>query len=112
MKLKNYINEEDILFEEITVGRVEDKYIIKVYEEPFGNPSFHIRSKTGDTECVYLIRDFSLLEKKTQKEFSNKELKEVKEWLREPSKIKGADGKSNWEIIIFSWNLLNEKFRI
>lgn len=112
MKLKNYINEEDILFEEITVGRVEDKYIIKVYEEPLGNPSFHVKSKTGDIECVYQIRDFNLLEKKTKKEFSNKELKEIKEWLREPSKIEKLKENSNWDVIIISWNLLNEKFRI
>jgi hypothetical protein len=110
MKLKQYVNEEDLLFEEITIGKIENKYIISVYTEPLGNPSFHIKNKTGELECVYQIKDFRLLEKKTKDEFTSKELKLFSNFFKEENKH--YSGFTNWQVLLRQWNIINPKYEI
>lgn len=103
----------ELLSEEITIGRIEkNKYKVSVYEEPQGNPSFHVMNKTNDKHCIYQIKNFELLEQKTKECFSNKELNEIKIWLKEKSIKEGFKNKTNWQVILLSWNLLNEKYQI
>jgi hypothetical protein len=105
MKLKNYVNEEDLLFEEITIGKIEGGYVVSVYSEPLKNPTLHIKNKTDEVENVYQIKNLKLLEQKTQRTFSSKELKLISNWLRQENRI--AKGYSNWQAILMQWNFIN-----
>jgi len=108
MKLKNYVNEEDLLFEEIIIGRIEGGYKISIYTEPLRNPSFHFKNKTGDTEYVFQIKDFKVLEKKGNNNFSSKELKKLEDWLNLQNERKVFKGKTNLEAIRYAWEIINE----
>lgn len=100
-----YIREYLLQEEEVKVGSIDNLYI-SVYPEPLKNPSFHIRTKTFETECVYQIKDFKLLEQKTKSCFSSKELKEISKWFKETSKV--FPPFTNWQVLIKDWNRTNE----
>lgn len=110
MELKELFNKEEILSEEVTIGRVEKKYIVSVYPEPLKNPTFHIRTKTGDTECIYQIKDFRMLEQKTHNSFSNKELKKVCDWMKQANEH--FPDFSNWLILLKFWNIVNPNKKV
>jgi len=108
MKINELLREE-----ETPVGSFKDgNYKVFVYSEPRGNPSFHFRNRTGDTEEVFQIKDFKLLEKKTKKEFSSKEIKILKEWLTEQTINPDFKDKTNWDVLLILWNVCNPQFRV
>lgn len=102
MKIKQYL--EDFLTEENIIGTLENGTTIGVYQEPLKNPSFHIRSGDGGKHIVFLMKDFSVIERKTKGFFSHKELKEVSRWFSEKSELPEY---TNWQILIANWNTLN-----
>lgn len=96
---EDFLREE----EENPVGRF-DNYVISVYHEPLGNPSFHVRTNDWSKHCAYQIKDFKLLEQKTKEAFSSKELKDINSWL---SKENPDILATNWKMLIATWNLTN-----
>lgn len=105
MPIEEYLLQE----EEGRVGNVNG-LTISVYTEPLLKPSFHIRNKTFDKHYVYQIKDFKLLEKKSEQTFTSKELKMVSNWLKEKSDA--YEKLTNWQVLIIFWNLINENSKI
>lgn len=105
MGIEEYLLQE----EEGKVGSING-LIVSVYTEPLKNPSFHIRNKTFDKHNVYQIKDFKLLEKKGEDNFSSKELKLISNWLKEKSEAYSQ--LTNWQVLLLSWNLTNENSKV
>jgi hypothetical protein len=98
------------LNEMATIGTY-DNHKVTIYNEPLGNPSFHLTYK-NDWEVVLQIKDFKILEVK-QGSFvkgdylPRKELNSLKQFLMRKS------GKQNiWYNLLIGWNILNDKYQI
>ena len=105
MDIEEYLLQE----EEGKVGSING-LIVSVYTEPLKNPSFHIRNKTFDKHNVYQIKDFKLLEKKGEDDFTTKELRMIFDWFREKSK--NYYPITNWKVLLGMWNTTNEGYEI
>jgi len=109
-KAKEVLEKLVPIIEMATVGS-HAGYKITVYTEPQLNPSFHVTYKK-DFEIVLQMNNFKILEVKfgsfTKGEMpSNKILKDLKAFFKQKSK-KSKSG-SNWDALVFSWNILNDQ---
>jgi hypothetical protein len=96
-----------------TIG-VYDNHKITVYEEPFANPSFHVRYK-DEWEVILQIKDFEILEKKFGKyekgtHLPKKEIKELVNYLQQNNKF--LKNNTNWEYLITTWNTNNPRYEV
>lgn len=91
-------------------------FLIKVYTEPLGNPSFHL-IKPNEFEVVLTLDNLKVLEVKFDKKkrkkmtfkLNSKEEKKLKNIFRE---IPRGDVENIWGQIVNYWNSLNPKFAI
>ena len=104
-KYYEFIN---ILTEENRIFAYEQNYIFWIFREPLGNPSFHIVNKTKNIDSVFSLKDFSLLERHSRKQYSNKEIKKIKEWLNETTE----NSIKRKYLLVDTWNNLNPKYKI
>ncbi len=86
----------------------DDNYWFYVYQEPLGNPSFHLFNKPKNIHTVFQLKDFKILEKKSKNQYSNKEIKEIKEWLKEKDEF----GTKRIFILLNAWNVVNPNYKI
>ncbi len=95
----------EILTEEQRIITYNINYQFYIYREPLGNPSFHIVNKPKEIHTAFDFRTFSILERKSKKQYSNKEIKEIKEWLKESD-------NTRIKYLVDAWNEINPKYLI
>jgi len=102
----------ETLNEEFAPVYRDEKYVIMVYNEPFGNPSFHFYYK-NEWSIVLQIKDLQILKVKYGKFNKGQQLpNSIKKDLYKIFNKFYIKDITIWEHIIGTWNLCNRKYPI
>ena len=102
---------EDIILEFLSMISSDNGYLIYIYPEPYGNPSFHVKFK-NEWEVVLQIKDFVILETKFGKYAKGTRLPK---WIEKDIKLilNKFQGKvTKWEFMLMTWNSNNPNYQV
>ena len=87
---------------------------MRVYEEPQGNPSFHLLSKSKEYQVVLQVKDLKVLEFKRNKYklkgIPKSHLRAVIEFFK--AKRKNNPKLTNWEFFVDTWLTHNPTYSL
>lgn len=117
MVFKEEVDRFGLPLEEMARLGVEDGYDYRLYSEPLGNPSFHIKSK--EFEIVVTIKDLTILEVKPAEKSKFKFTKGKKltgDILKKTLALMGRKvphtAMTVKQFLVITWNANNPKTQI